>query len=153
MKVKLHDFKRKEFPPSPSGGNVIWDSLDLTVFARDGKSYRVVETFHVPGFKLRNIKITDNSFDERDFDETIVNLNDVVIANKKRTDPSVLKNVVTRLLNSRNEIVRDDAETYYNHITAILKFLEDFHEGKRQAMLMNLDDETAETWQDVIGKL
>lgn len=153
MRVKLHDFERKEFPPSPSGGRVIWDSLDLTVFAQDGKSYHVIEAFHIPGYKLRNIQIMTDTLNRSGIDETVVNIRDTAIDNKKRTDPSVLKYVVTNLLNSRNEFVRDDAEMFYNHIIAILKFLEEFHEGKRQAMLMDLDDETKDAWEEVIGKL
>ena len=87
---------------------------------------------------------------ELKFDTTVVNIPGLMSKGRKGIS---IKQILMDILNNHKSTVRNNAETYYNHIEAILKFLEDFHEGKRQAKIMNLDDETKEAWQDVIGNL
>jgi hypothetical protein len=92
----------------------------------------------------------DYNLQKLESDTTVVNIPGLIDKGRKEIS---IKQVLMDILNNRKSTVRDDAEMYYNHIEAILNFLEDFHEGKRQAKIMNLDDETKEAWQDVIGNL
>lgn len=144
MRVDLISFEREELYIN------IKDRIELCV---DGRWYDIIEDFFKPkGNALQNIRILDKKLLRYGGDTTVINISDILDIPGGRKGIS-MKAVLTKLLNNFKEVVRDDAEMYYNHIEAILEFLEDFHEGKRQAMLMNLDDETAETWQDVIGRL
>lgn len=144
MRVDLISFEREELYIN------IKDRIELCV---DGRWYDIIEDFFKPkGNALQNIRILDKKLLRYGGDTTVINISDILDIPGGRKGIS-MKAVLTKLLNNFKEVVRDDAEMYYNHIEAILEFLEDFHEGKRQAMLMNLDDETAETWQDVIGNL
>lgn len=144
MRVDLIEFKREELYVN------IKDRIELCV---DGRWYDIIEDFYKPkGNALQNIRILDKKLLRYGGDTTVINISDILKIPGGRKGIS-MKAVLTKLLNNFKEVVRDDAEMYYNHIKAILEFLEGFHEGKRQAMLMNLDDETAKTWQDVIGNL
>lgn len=144
MRVDLIEFKREELYVN------IKDRIELCV---DGRWYDIIEDFYKPkGNALQNIRILDKKLLRYGGDTTVINISDILKIPGGRKGIS-MKAVLTKLLNNFKEVVRDDAEMYYNHIKAILEFLEDFHEGKRQARLMNLDDETKDAWQDVIGNL
>lgn len=142
MRIDLISFEREELYIN------IKDRIELYV---DGRWYDIIEDFFKPkGNALQNIRILDKKLQQFGGDTTVINIPNLIDKGRKGI---TMKQVLTLLLNNFKEVVRDDAEMYYNHIEAILKFLEDFHEGKRQAKLMNLDDETKDAWQDVIGKL
>lgn len=142
MRIDLISFEREEFYIN------IKDRIELCV---DGRWYDIIEDFFKPkGNALQNIRILDKKLQQFGGDTTVVNIPNLIDKGRKGI---TMKQVLTLLLNNFKEVVRDDAEMYYNHIEAILEFLEDFHEGKRQAKLMNLDDETKDAWEDVIGKL
>lgn len=124
---------------------------DRTEVSVDGKIYDTKEDFYKPkGNMLRSIIIMDPKLRAFGFDTKVL---DMELLDKGGRKGITKKIVLTKILNHRKETVRDDAETYYNHIIAILKFLEEFNEGKRQAKLLNLDKETADTWGDIIGNL
>lgn len=142
MRIDLISFERQDLYVN------FTDRFELFV---DGKQYMIKEDFFKPkGNALQNIRIMDEKLQLFGGDTTVINIPNLIDKGRKGI---TMKQVLTLLLNNFKEVVRDDAEMYYNHIEAILKFLEDFHEGKRQAKIMNLDDETKEAWQDVIGNL
>ena len=142
MRIDLISFERQDLYVN------FTDRFELLV---DGKHYMIKEDFYKPkGNVLQNIRIMDPNLQKLESDTTVVNIPGLIDKGRKGIS---IKQVLMDILNNRKSTVRDDAEMYYNHIEAILKFLEDFHEGKRQAKLMDLDDETKEAWQDVIGNL
>lgn len=142
MRIDLISFEREELYIN------IKDRIELCV---DGRWYDIIEDFFKPkGNALQNIRILDKKLQQFGGDTTVINIPNLIDKGRKGI---TMKQVLTLLLNNFKEVVRDDAEMYYNHIEAILKFLENFHEGKRQAKLMNLDDETKDAWEEVIGKL
>ena len=142
MRIDLISFERQDHYVN------FTDRFELFV---DGKHYMIKEDFFKPkGNVLSNIRIMDPNLRKLESDTTVVNIPGLIDKGRKGIS---IKQVLMDILNNRKSTVRDDAEMYYNHIGAILKFLEDFHEGKRQAKIMNLDDETKEAWQDVIGNL
>ena len=142
MRIDLISFERQDLYVS------FTDRFELLV---GGKHYMIKEDFFKPkGNVLQNIRIMDPYLHELKFDTTVVNIPGLMSKGRKGIS---IKQILMDILNNHKSTVRNNAEMYYNHIEAILKFLEDFHEGKRQAKIMNLDDETKEAWQDVIGNL
>lgn len=143
MKVELIKFDR-----DTDFLEIFTDRMEVSV---DGKIYDTKEDFYKPkGNMLRSIIIMDPKLRKFGFDTKVL---DMELLDKGGRKGITKKIVLTKILNHRKQTVRDDAETYYNHIIAILNFLKNFNEDKRLSKLMNLDDETAKDWEGIIGNL
>lgn len=144
IKIDLIEFEREDFYVN------IHDRFELVV---DGRHYSVREIFFKPkGNSLIDIRIMDKKLAQIAGDTTVINISNISDIPGGRKGIS-MKAVLTKLLNNFKEVVRDDAELYYNHIEAILQFLDYFNEGKRQVKLMKVDDDVAQAWAPALGKL
>jgi hypothetical protein len=144
IKIDLIEFEREVLYIN------IKDRINLHV---DGRWYNIIEDFFKPkGNALQNIRIMDKRLAQLTNDTTVINIPNILDIRGGRKGIS-MKAIITMLLNNFKEVVRDDAELYYNHIEAILQFLDYFNEGKRQAKLMKVDDDVAQAWAPALGKL
>jgi hypothetical protein len=144
IKIDLIKFERE---------NLYVNTQDRITLCVDGRWYDIIEDFFKPkGNALQNIRILDEKLRGLASDTTVINISNILDISGGRKGIS-MKAVLTKLLNNFKEVVRDDAEMYYNHIEAILQFLDYFNEGKRQAKLMKVDDDVAQAWAPALGKL
>lgn len=144
IKIDLIEFERED---------LYVNIKDRLVICVDGRWYDIIEDFFKPkGNALQNIRILDEKLRQLGVNTTVINITDILSIPGGRKGIS-MKSVLTKLLNNFNEAVRDDAELYYNHIEAILEFLNYFNEGKRQTKLMNVDDDVAQAWAPALNKL